>query len=148
MNVSKIYLHSVLICPVWGSPVLGVPDMRGNGNGRPCGQLQAPASCLRLWVGFPLPSLLCCDALPWGLSEPLSNPCVATCPSPGLPAPSFYFCAGCSGQEVHTEGPRYVVSSNRPINYRSPVPHLCHLVINALCLRAVYRLGCIRPQVW
>lgn len=41
MNVSKIYLHLVLICPVWASPVLGVLDIRGDGNGRPCGQLQA-----------------------------------------------------------------------------------------------------------
>lgn len=49
-------------------------------------------------------------------------------PSPGLPVPSFYFYAGCRGQEVHIEGPRYVMSSNCPINYRSPVPHLCHLI--------------------
>lgn len=128
MSVSKyisIQFSSVLC---WGVLSGGVADLRGSGSERSCvssgpspassgeGGLFHACSVTMLSPGVPL--------------RPVQSHPQSMCrylPGPGFPAPTFY--SACqSGQEVHTEGPSYVMSFNHPINYRLTMPHLCHLL--------------------
>lgn len=106
MSVSKIYLHSVLICPVLGSPVWGSCRLMGQWEWEVL--CSAPVHPLLPPGGSSLPCLLCYDALPWGpfetCTKPFPNPCVATCPALAFPHPPSTLLAR-AGRRFTRRGP-------------------------------------------